>query len=158
MLIGINGGYFPAVCRVCFGFFKEILIGDREYKTSILAEIVILGSQFMTKFGQIFYNFLTDLIFLFLLFCFMVLFQDNHKSGEARFVWWITGWRLNGFPLRVVSEIFAGYVFDQFWSEWILKQEMKRVQNFGVFGPNQNWRVERKERFCSFRCFRESEK
>ena len=45
----------------------------------ILAEIVFSGSQFITKFDQIFYHILTDLILLFLLFCFMTLFQDNHK-------------------------------------------------------------------------------
>ena len=47
----------------------------------ILAEIVFSGSQFITKFDHI----LTDLI-LFLLFCFMTLFQDNHKTVKARFV------------------------------------------------------------------------
>ena len=44
------------------------------------------GSQFITKFDQIFYHILTDLILLFLLFCFMVLFQDNHNLVKARFV------------------------------------------------------------------------
>ena len=52
----------------------------------ILAEIVFSGSQFITKFDQIFYHILTDLVLLFLLFCFMTLFQDNHKLVEARFV------------------------------------------------------------------------
>ena len=51
----------------------------------ILAEIVISGSQVMTKFDQIFYHILTDLIFLFLLFCFMVWFRKNHKLVEASF-------------------------------------------------------------------------
>ena len=50
-----------------------------------LAEIVISGYQFITKFDQIFYQILTDLIVLFLLF-FMVLFQNKHKLVEARFV------------------------------------------------------------------------
>ena len=52
----------------------------------ILAEIVILGSHFITKFDQIFYHILTGLILLFLLNCFMTLFQDNHKLVKARFV------------------------------------------------------------------------
>ena len=51
-----------------------------------LAEIVFSGSQFITKFDQIFYHILTDLILLFLLLCFMTLFQDNHKLVKARFV------------------------------------------------------------------------
>ena len=34
----------------------------------------------------------------------MTLFQDNNKL-KARFVWWVVGWRLNGFSLRVVSGI-----------------------------------------------------
>ena len=51
-----------------------------------LAEIVFSGSQFITIFDQIFYHILTDLILLFLLFCFMTLFQDNHKLMKARFV------------------------------------------------------------------------
>ena len=49
----------------------------------ILAEMVFSGSQFITKFDQIFYHILTDLIVLFLLFCFMTLFQDNHKLVKA---------------------------------------------------------------------------
>ena len=40
-----------------------------------LAEIVFSGSQFITKFDQIFYHILTDLILLFLLFCFMTLLK-----------------------------------------------------------------------------------
>ena len=52
----------------------------------ILVEIVFSGSQFITKFDQIFYHILTDLILLFLLSCFMTLFQDNHKLVKARFV------------------------------------------------------------------------
>ena len=52
----------------------------------ILAEIVFSGSQFITEFDQIFYQILTDLILLFLLLCFMTLFQGNHKLVKARFV------------------------------------------------------------------------
>ena len=40
----------------------------------------------MTKFDQIFYHILTDLVLLFLLFCFMTSFQDKHKLVKARFV------------------------------------------------------------------------
>ena len=55
------------VCTCCF---------DRV----ILTEIVVSGSQFLTQFIIIiFYHILTDLILLYLLFYFMVLFQDNHK-------------------------------------------------------------------------------
>ena len=53
----------------------------------IWAEIVFSGSQFITKFDPIFYQILRELILLFLLFCFMSLFQDNHKLVSARFVW-----------------------------------------------------------------------
>ena len=49
----------------------------------ILAEIVISRSQVMTKFDPIFDYFLTDLIFLFLLFCFMFWFRENQKLVEA---------------------------------------------------------------------------
>ena len=52
----------------------------------ILAELVFSGSQFITKFDQIFYHILTDLILLFLLFCLMTLFQDYHKLVKVRFV------------------------------------------------------------------------
>ena len=63
-----------------------VLVGTSCFDELILAEINFSGSQLITKFDQIFYDILTDLIFLFLLFCFMVLFQDNHKLVEARFV------------------------------------------------------------------------
>ena len=42
------------------------------------AEIVISESKFVTKFDQIFYHYLTDWIVLFLLFCFIDLFQDHN--------------------------------------------------------------------------------
>ena len=61
---------------VCTSCFDEV----------ILAEIVFSGSQFITILDQIFYHILTDLILLFLLFCFMTLFQDNHKLMKARSV------------------------------------------------------------------------
>ena len=77
----------------------------------------------MTKFDLMIYYILTDLIFLFLLlFCIMVLFQDNHKLVEARFVWWVVGWRLGGFPLRVASGVLPTMFFkicshfQDFWS------------------------------------------
>ena len=44
----------------------------------------------------------------------MVLFQDNHKLVEARFVWWVVGWRLHGFLLRVVSGILSAMFSDLF--------------------------------------------
>ena len=37
----------------------------------------------MTKFGQIFYHILTDLIFFY--FCFMVWFRENRELVEASF-------------------------------------------------------------------------
>ena len=99
----------------------------------ILAEIVFLGSQFITKFDQIFYHILTDFILLSLLFCFLVSVQDNHKLVKARFVWWVVGWRLNGFWLRVVSEILpAIFFFQSILLEWFLKREVKRVKKFVV--------------------------
>ena len=45
-----------------------VLVRTSCFDEVILTEIVISVSQVMTKFDQI----LTDLIFLFLLFCFMV--------------------------------------------------------------------------------------
>ena len=64
-----------------------VLVSTSRFDEVILAEIVISGSQFITKIDQIFYQLLTDLILLFLrFFCFMVLFHDNHKSVEVCFV------------------------------------------------------------------------
>ena len=63
-----------------------VFVGNSCFDEVILAEIVFLLSQFITKFDQIFYHILTDLILLFLLFCFMTLFQDNHKLRKAGFV------------------------------------------------------------------------
>ena len=62
-----------------------VFVSTSCFDEVILAEIVFSGSQFITKFVQIFYHILTDLI-LFLLFCFMTLFQDNHKLEKACFV------------------------------------------------------------------------
>ena len=63
-----------------------VFVSTSSFDDVILAYIVFSGSQFITKFDQIFYHILTDLIFLLLLFCFMTLFQDNHKLVKARFV------------------------------------------------------------------------
>ena len=41
----------------------------------------------------------------------MILFEDNHKLVEARFVWWVVGWLLNGFALRVDSGILSAMFF-----------------------------------------------
>ena len=41
----------------------------------------------------------------------MVLFQYNHKIVEERFVWWVVGWRLIGYPLWVVSGILPDMFF-----------------------------------------------
>ena len=63
-----------------------VLLSTTCFDDVILAEMVISGSQVMTKFDQIFYHILTDLIFLFLLFCFMVWFRENHRLVEASFL------------------------------------------------------------------------
>ena len=63
-----------------------VFVSTSCFDEAILAEIVFSGSQFITKFDQIFCHILTDLIFLFLLFRFMTLFQDNHKLVKAHFV------------------------------------------------------------------------
>ena len=63
-----------------------VFVSTSLFDEVILAEIVFSGSQFITKIDQIFYFVLTDLILLFLLFCFMTLFQDNNKLVKARFV------------------------------------------------------------------------
>ena len=63
-----------------------VFISTSCFDEIILVEIVFSGSQFITKFDQIFYHILTDLILLFLLFRFMTLFQDNHKLLKARLV------------------------------------------------------------------------
>ena len=60
-----------------------ILVISSCFDEIILAEIIISGSQAMTKIDQIFYHILIDLIFLFLLFCFMVWLQENRKLVEA---------------------------------------------------------------------------
>ena len=95
-----------------------VFVSSSCFDEVILAEIVFSGSQFITKF-EIFYHILTDLILLFLLFCLMTLFQDNHKLVKARFVWWIVGWRLIGVSLRVVSGILPAMFFNQWkWNAW----------------------------------------
>ena len=61
-----------------------VLVSTSCFDEVSLAEIVISGSQVMTKFDQIFYHILTDLIFLF----FFVLwfgFEKNYKLVEASF-------------------------------------------------------------------------
>ena len=63
-----------------------VFVSTSCFDEVISAEIVFSGSQFITKFDPIFYHILTDLILLFLLFCFMTLFQDNHELVKARFV------------------------------------------------------------------------
>ena len=63
-----------------------VFVSTKCFDEVILAEIVFSGSQFITKFDQIFYHILTDLILLFLLFCFMTLFHANNKLVKARFV------------------------------------------------------------------------
>ena len=97
------------------------------------------------------------MILLSLLFCFMVFFQDNHKLVKARFVWWVVGWRLSGFSLRVVSGISSGYVFlrSVHTFSWFLKstgvvilvtpkQEMERKSEWfcGVNFFRSNFKVE----------------
>ena len=64
-----------------------VFVSTSCFDEVILAEIVFSGSQFITKFDQILYDILTDLILLFLLFCFITLFQDKHKLVKARFVY-----------------------------------------------------------------------
>ena len=56
-----------------------LLVSTSCFGEVISAEIVFSESKFITKFDPIFYHILTELILLFLVFCFMVLFQDNHK-------------------------------------------------------------------------------
>ena len=63
-----------------------VFVSTSCFDKVILAEIIFSGPQFITKFDPIFYHILTDLILLFLIFCFMTLFQDNHKLVNARFV------------------------------------------------------------------------
>ena len=62
-----------------------VFVSTSCFDEVILVEIVFLGSQFITKFDQI-HHILTNLILLFLFFCFMTLFQDNHELVKARFV------------------------------------------------------------------------
>ena len=60
-----------------------VLVGTCCVDEVILTKIVISDSRLTTNFDQIF-HILIDSIFL--LFCSMVLFQDNPKLVEARFV------------------------------------------------------------------------
>ena len=62
-----------------------VLASTSCFDEVVLAEIVISGSQVMTKFDQIFYHILTDLIFFVFDFCFMVWFRENHKLVEASY-------------------------------------------------------------------------
>ena len=62
-----------------------VLVSTSCVDAVILTEMVISGSRLTTNFDKIFHHILIGLIF-FRLFCFMVLFQDNPKLVEARFV------------------------------------------------------------------------
>ena len=88
-----------------------VFVSTSCFDEVILADIVFSGSQFITKFDQIFYHILTDLILLLLLFCFMTLFQDNHKLVKARFClmssWMAFEWIFTSSRFRNSS----GYVF-----------------------------------------------
>ena len=68
------------------------------------------GISIYNKIRSDFLPYLNRFDFCFL-FCFMVLIQDNHNLVEARFVWWVVGWRLNGFSLGVVSGILPAMFF-----------------------------------------------
>ena len=57
-----------------------VLVRNSCFDDEILAEIVISGSQGMTKFDQILLYFNN---FIFFYFCFMVWFRENHKLVEA---------------------------------------------------------------------------
>ena len=119
--------------------------------TFFLAEIVFPGSQFITKFDQIFYHTLTDMILLFLLF-FMTLFQDNHKLVKARFVRWVVGWRLNEFSLRVVSGILPAmfYLRTVHTFSWFFKSNWSSDFGHAETGNGAKKRgVLRREFFCS---------
>ena len=63
-----------------------VLLSTSCFDAVILAEIVISGSEFMTNFDKIFLSYFNRFDFLVFTFCFMVLFQDNHKLKEARFL------------------------------------------------------------------------
>ena len=60
-----------------------VLVSTSCFDEVILAEIVISGSQVMTKFDQIFYHISTDLIFF--TFLFYGFCRENHKLVEASF-------------------------------------------------------------------------
>ena len=61
--------------------------------------------------------------------------------------------------LRLEEEYWRSPFLNQFLLEWNLKREMKIAKKFGVILLLNKRRVERKESgFCSYRCFRESEK
>ena len=63
-----------------------VFVSTSCFDEVILAEIVLSGSQLITKFDHIFLTYFNRFDFIFLLFCFMTLFQDNHKLVKARFV------------------------------------------------------------------------
>ena len=107
--------------------FLNILIsgfvGTSCFDEKFLAETVVSVSQFMKKIWLDFlsnFNRFDFLVFYF--FCFMVLFQDNYKLVEECFVWWVVGWHLSGFPLRVVSGILPAMFFS-----WLLDCLFKEI-------------------------------
>ena len=125
--------------------------------TSCFGRVSFFGISIYNKFDKFFYDILTDLILLFLIFCFMTLFQDIYKLVKARFVWRVVGWRLNGFSLGVVFGILpamffkiCSHIFHDFWNQIgvvILvtpKQEMERKSEcfFGVNFFRSNFKVE----------------
>ena len=117
----------------------------------ILAEIFVLGSQFMTKFNQILKYFSTDLISLFLHFRFMVLYQDNHKLVEARFFltssWMAFKWISTSSCFRNSS----GFVFlrSVHTYSWCLKSNWSCNFGHAETGNGAKRVVLRREIFCS---------
>ena len=67
-------------------FLKEnsALVGTGCFDQVILAELIISDPNLWQTLIRFFNHSLTDLIF-FLLFCFLILFQDNPKLVEAQF-------------------------------------------------------------------------
>ena len=112
-------------------------------------------SQFgISSYDEIWSEFLSyfNRFYFFMLFCITVLFQDNPKLVEARFVWRVVAGHLSGFPLRVVPELFRLCFFlrSVHTFSWFLKSNWSSDFGHAETGSGAKKRVVlRREIFCS---------
>ena len=76
MLIGINGGYFPAICRVCLnylGYRRQRCAYKNDFFLQVFVAFGVSGSKLVAEF--VFFRPLFCVFFAyFLILCFLLLF------------------------------------------------------------------------------------